>query len=180
MSPVWAMLLRWTAWRAIRRRSIYQRRDHGCLCRACRLAPANTPPSVDNALVVENANSDRLFGTVALHNANWKSDGLANHVSIAQAVLHLSGDATVWDPIEFTDGPVKGTAAFQPAPQACAAGEECLPQLDLRFGELKAADLQAALLGAKQQSTVFSELIARFSTSSASAGPRRGLASTER
>jgi hypothetical protein len=135
------------------------------------LPRANALPSLDSALAAADANADRLAGVLTLHNANWKSDALANRVSIAQAVLHLGGETAVWDPIEFTDGPVKGTATFQPAPPTCAPNEECLPQLDLRFGELDAADLQAALLGAQQKTSVFSELIARFSTSSASVGP---------
>lgn len=135
------------------------------------LPRADALPSLDSALAAEDANADRLGGAITLHNANWKSDALANRVSIAQAVLHVGGETAVWDPIEFSDGPVKGTATFQPAPPTCAPNEECLPQLDLRFGPLDAADVQAALLGAKQQSGVFSELIARFSTSSASSAP---------
>ena len=122
--------------------------------------PAGIASSLDNALVLKDGDSDQLAGTVTLHNANWKSAALANHVEIAQAVLHLGGDAIVWDPVEFSDGPVKGTASLQ-VPLDCEAGQECLPQLDLRFDKLDAAELQAALLGAQQKSTGLSALIDR-------------------
>ncbi len=133
--------------------------------------PAGIAGSLDNAFVLKDADSDQLAGTLTLHNANWKSGALANHIEIAQAVLYLGGGAIVWDPIEFSDGPVKGTASFQ-LPLDCEAGQECLPQLDLHFEELDAAALQAALLGAQRKSTVLSELIDRFSASSAPAWPR--------
>lgn len=125
-----------------------------------------------NTPETEDANAGQLAGTVTLHNANWKSDALVNHVEISQAVLHLGGEAAVWDPIEFSDGPVKGTARFQTALPACPTGQECVPQLDLQFDELDASQLQAALLGAKRQSTVISDLIARFSSSAPTAWPR--------
>lgn len=149
-------------------------------------APSSPPPpepiagssaaslagTLDGTLALRDADTDRLSGTVTLHDANWRSDILANHVSIEQAVLHLGNENMVWDPIEFSEGPVKGTASFQPAPLRCPAHKECLPQLDLRFAVLDAAQLQAALLGARQQSTVISELIDRFSASSVPAWPR--------
>ncbi len=132
--------------------------------------PGGIASSFDNALVLKNGDSDQLSGTVTLRNANWKSGDLSNHVEIAQAVLHLGGGAIVWDPVQFSDGPVKGTASLQ-VPLDCEAGQECLPQLDLRFDKLDAAELQAALLGAQQKSTGLSALIDRFSSSKASAWP---------
>jgi len=133
--------------------------------------PADIGSSLDNALVLRDADADQLTGTITVHNANWKSGALANHLVIAEAVLHLGGEAIVWDPVEFSDGPVKGTASLQ-SPLQCEVGQDCFPQLDLRFAELDAAELQATLLGAQQKSTVLSTLIARFSSSSAPAWPR--------
>jgi len=133
--------------------------------------PADIGSSLDNALVLRDADADQLTGTITVHNANWKSGALANHLVIAEAVLHLGGEAIVWDPVEFSDGPVKGTASLQ-SPLQCKVGQDCFPQLDLRFAELDAAELQATLLGAQQKSTVLSTLIARFSSSSAPAWPR--------
>ena len=128
--------------------------------------------SSKGAAASSDTNPDQLAGTVTLHNANWRSDALANRIQIAQAVLHLGGEGSVWDPIDFSDGAVKGTARFQPAPPVCATGQECPPQLDLQFDELSATQLQAALLGAKRESTVISDLIERFSSFSANAWPR--------
>ena len=56
---------------------------------------------------------DRLTGTVTLHNANWKTDTLPTAVEIAQATLHLGGGASVWDPVVFAYGPLKGTARVE-------------------------------------------------------------------
>ncbi len=133
--------------------------------------PADIARSLANALTLKDGDSDQLTGTITIRNANWKTGALATHVEIAQAVLHLGGGAIVWDPVEFSDGPVKGTASLQ-VPLTCEAGQECLPQLDLHFDELDAADLQAALLGAQQKSTGLSALIDRFSSSNAPAWPR--------
>jgi hypothetical protein len=81
--------------------------------RAPETLPADIASSLDNALVLRDADSDQLTGTITVHNANWKSGALANHLVIAEAVLHLGGEAIVWDPVEFSDGPVKGTASLQ-------------------------------------------------------------------
>jgi AsmA protein len=135
------------------------------------IVPADNVSNLDNALVLRDSDSDQLTGTITIHNANWKSGALANRLEIAEAVLHLGDGAIVWDPIEFSDGPVKGTASLQ-SPLKCEVGQECFPQLDLHFAELDVAELQAALLGAHQKSTVLSALIERFSASSTPAWPR--------
>jgi hypothetical protein len=133
--------------------------------------PAGIASSLADALTLRDGDSDQLTGTITIRNANWKTPALASHVEIAQAVLRLGGEAIVWDPVVFSDGPVKGTASLQ-VPLDCEAGQECVPQLDLRFDELDAAELQAALLGAQQKSTGLSALIDRFSSSNAPAWPR--------
>lgn len=140
-------------------------------------APLNNPGrpgsilSLEDALVLKDADSDQVSGTVTLHNANWKSDALANPVEIAQATLHLGSGAIVWDPVVFSYGPVKGTASLQAALE-CEPDQQCPPQLDLHFEELDTAAVQAALLGAHQQGTVLSTLIARFRPASAPLWPR--------
>ena len=128
-------------------------------------------PALDQALALSNANADQLSGTVTLHNANWKSDALVNHVEISQAVLHLGNGSIVWDPVAFTYGPVKGTATLQLA-LTCPPGAQCPPQLDLRFDSLDIPALQQALLGAHQQGTVLSDLIARLAPASSPSWPR--------
>jgi hypothetical protein len=120
--------------------------------------------------------SDTLSATITLRNANWKADYLANHVEIAQAALHLDNGEQRWDPIVFSYGPVKGTAslllgapcAVQPCPAA--------PPITfaVHFTELNAGALQAAILGAHEQGTLLSSLIARLKppdTASAPAWP---------
>jgi hypothetical protein len=126
--------------------------------------PSQSSPAGGNEGIVAD-DSDRLSGIVTLHNAIWKSDSLANPLAISEATLHLNGGEPVWDPVGFQYGPIKGTASLQPAPR-CDAAEQCPPQLSLQFSELDAAALQAALLGAHQQGTVFSNLVARFTPTS--------------
>ena len=115
--------------------------------------------------------SDRLNGTVTLHNANWKTSALSGHVEISEATLQLGSDAIVWDPVVFSYGPVKGTASLK-QPQACESDQPCPPQLKVHFAELDAAKLQAALLGAQKPDTLLSTLIARLTPSQTPGWPR--------
>jgi hypothetical protein len=108
---------------------------------------------------------------VTLRSVNWKSEALANHVEISQATLHVGGGALSWDPIAFSYGPVKGTARLQFA-MRCEVADQCSPQLNVHFDRLDTASLQAALLGAHQQGTVLSTLIARLTPSSTPVWPR--------
>ncbi|MGD0737420.1 MAG: AsmA family protein [Terracidiphilus sp.] len=121
-----------------------------------------------------DTSADSLSGTVGLHNVNWKADYLANHVEIAQATLRLdaSGEqgAIRWDPVVFSYGPVRGTATVD-LPESCIAGPTCKPRFTVQFGALDAAALQAAILGAHEQGTMLSELIARFKPSTAPVWP---------
>ncbi len=126
--------------------------------------PGQAPGIFDSA-------SDRLNGTITLHNANWKTSALSGHVEISQATLQLAGDAIVWDPVVFSYGPVKGTATLK-QPSACESDQPCPPQLAVHFAELDAAKLQAALLGAQKPDTLLSTLIERLTPSQTPAWPR--------
>ncbi len=107
---------------------------------------------------------DRLTGTATLHNASWKTDALATAVQIPQAVLHLNGGASIWDPVAFVYGPLKGTARV--VIPVCDPDKPCVPTLSLDFPALDAAELQAALLGSQKKGTLLSTVIARFTPSS--------------
>jgi len=82
-------------------------------------------------------------------------------VQIPQAVLHLSGGSSVWDPVTFVYGPLKGTARV--VIPACDPEQTCVPTLSLDFAELNAAEAQAALLGTQKAGTLLSTVIARLS-----------------
>jgi hypothetical protein len=101
-------------------------------------------------------------GTVSLHDVAWKSGFLANPVQIASATLHLEENGMRWDPVDFSYGPVSGNATLNLA-EACEAPAPCAPKFTVHFGELNAKMLQAALLGAKENETVLSSLLARIS-----------------
>ena len=120
------------------------------------------------------SSGDSLTGTVTLHGATWKADYLANRIEISQATLHLGGDDLVWDPVVFTYGLVKGTAALT-APGGCLPQVNttaCFPHFHVQFTSLDAAALQAAFLGAREHDTLLSDLIARLHLSSAPAWPQ--------
>jgi hypothetical protein len=115
--------------------------------------------------------TDTLSGTVTLRNADWKADYLANHVTIAQATLHLDNGEIRWDPVVFSYGPVKGTASLT-LPASCDAHEPCQPHFQVQFGDLDADALQQAMLGAQKKGTMLSTLIARLHSSAAPAMPQ--------
>ncbi len=112
-----------------------------------------------------------VSGTVVFHNANWKADFLANPVLIPQATLHLGQDEIRWDSVAFSYGPVKGTATLA-LPEACLAPQPCLPHFEIRFDDLDAEALQAAVLGARERGTLLSTLLARLRPSSAPSWPQ--------
>jgi len=120
---------------------------------------------------VQPHGADSLSGTVTFHNANWKADYLANPVEISQATLHLDNGEVRWDPVVFSYGPVKGTASLT-LPRQCAPPQPCAAKrpttFKVQFGALDASALQAAVLGAHEQGTLLSTLIARFRPSDSS------------
>jgi len=137
-------------------------------------AAAPGPPGPDGeapAQEPESAVADSLSGTVTLREANWKADFLAHQVEIPEATLLVDRSGFRWDPIQFAYGPVKGTASLT-VPESCLGPEPCLPQFQLRFGNLDAATLQTAILGVREKGTLFSALIDRLHPSSAPPWPK--------
>lgn len=119
--------------------------------------------------------TDTLTGTVTVHNANWKANYLANHVVVTDATLHVGlvgglGDS-FWDPVDFTYGPLKGTASFT-VPGSCDAPQGCPTHFQVQFGDLDAATVQTAILGAREKGTLLSDLINRLRPSSTPVWPR--------
>ena len=118
--------------------------------------------------------SDTLFGTVTVRSANWKAGYLVNHVEIADATLHVDlaggiGDTRL-DPVNFSYGPLKGTASFQ-VPGHCDTQESCPTQFQIEFGGLDAATVQTAILGAHEKGTMLSDLINRLRPTASPAWP---------
>ena len=132
-------------------------------------SPANSPD--DSALA---GTGDTLTGTVTMHNANWQADYLANHVVVDDATLHIDNDDLRWDPVEFTYGPLKGTASLT-LPAACApdqtAQQPCRAQFQMQFADLDASAFESALLGARAKGTLLSDLLERIHPSSAPPWP---------
>ncbi len=134
--------------------------------------PSQSVPSLDldTGEEIPRDNTDQLQGTVSLHNARWTSGILANDVEITDATLNLAAGKAEWGPVDFHYGPVKGTARLETFP-GCEA-DECVPRLELKFSDLDAAALQAALLGAQKHDSAFSNLVARFTQNGSTLWPR--------
>jgi len=133
-------------------------------------ASAAIPPAVPAA----TPTTDSLTGTVTLHNANWRADYLANHVEISEATLYLDGSSLRWDPVAFSYGPVKGTVSLSVplhCPSELPVPQPCPVQFQMQFGDLDAATLESALLGAKEKTTLLSDLINRLHPSAAPPWP---------
>jgi uncharacterized protein involved in outer membrane biogenesis len=118
-----------------------------------------------------NPQKDQILGTMTLRNANWKADQLAGPVEITQATVHFNPGGWVVDPVEFVYGPLKGTGDLK-ITQTCAEIQDCRPVLHLDFDTLNAATVQAALLGARQQGSALADLIARWTSASATPWPQ--------
>jgi hypothetical protein len=127
------------------------------------IAPSQTNESGSPA-------TDTLIGFVTLHSANWKADYLASHVEISNATLHIDPEEVRWDDVDFSYGPVKGTASLT-FPAVCNSPSVCTPRFDLQFTDLDAGVVQAAILGAREPGTLISELIARLNLSKQSSAP---------
>lgn len=133
--------------------------------------PGNAAMQQSSYLAGSGGSADQLTGTIVVHKAVWKPETLANRVEISNATLHITPNELHWDPVEFAYGPVKGSGSLE-IPLACEADQPCLPQLDLHFGDLDAAKLEAALLGAHKPDTLISTLIARLTPSQHPVWPR--------
>lgn len=135
------------------------------------------PSPASNRGIAEPINpaADTLTGTVAFHNVGWKAGYLAGPVEISEAALHLQDGAARWDPVVFSYGPLKGTASLT-VPPACSEPEPCaataMPTFSVQFGDLDAATIQAAILGARQKGTLLSDLIARLHPTTSPLWPR--------
>jgi hypothetical protein len=133
-------------------------------------APANSPDDL-----VTTDRGDTLAGTVTVHNANWRADYLAGRVVVNAATLHIANRDLRWDPVDFTYGPLKGTASLT-LPAACmteqAPQQPCRAQFQMQFADLDASAFESALLGAREKGTLLSDLIDRLHPSSAPSWPQ--------
>jgi len=136
--------------------------------------PTETSPTNLAGDSVERGSGDTLAGTVTVHNAIWQADYLAGHVVVNVATLHVANRDLRWDPVEFTYGPLKGTASLT-LPAACVPEQTpqqpCRAQFQMQFADLDASIFESALLGARGKSTLLSDLIDRLHPSSAPSWP---------
>lgn len=128
------------------------------------------PAASDSADPAPSQGTDNLTGTVTVRNASWKPEYLARSVGISQATLHFDGDQSRWDPINFSYGPIKASGSLT-LPAACPGDKPCPARFEVQFGKIDAAELQAAILGARPHTSLFDSLIDRLHLSSAPAWP---------
>ena len=139
-----------------------------------------------------SATQDSFSGSMQLRHAQWKAAYLARPVDLAQTAITISG-ATVAFNSDFSYGgpknpakdvakapavePIKGSIAVHalanckpasPGDRSSPSGPStgtCEPQVELRFGALDAAALQAALIGAPEEKSLFAPLMDRMRSS---------------
>ena len=146
---------------------------------SAQVAPVSGPESSASAPPVgaapEPHDHDTLTGTVTVHNANWQTEYLANHIVVSDATLHIENGNLRWDPVNFTYGPLKGTGELT-LPVGCpseqAPQQPCPAQFQIHFDNLDAAEFQSALLGARVKTTLLSSLINRLRPSTAPPWPK--------
>jgi len=121
---------------------------------------------------------DLLSGSLTLHHAEWRAAYLARPVQLAQGTATFA-DGSADFSSEFTYGnvkdaakePVRGSVSVHARTNCLAesAGgepaEECLPQVELRFGDQDGAALEAALLGTPEEKSLLSPLMDRMRSS---------------
>ncbi|MFP5236680.1 MAG: AsmA family protein [Acidobacteriota bacterium] len=129
-------------------------------------------PWLPSILPAGTANGS-MSGTIALKEANWRTQFLAGPVLLPSATLHFENGAMNWEPVNFTFGPVKGTAQVE-LPADCDPNTACPAHFALHFANLDAAALQAALLGAHERGTLLVALLARFRSSAPNWPPLEG------
>jgi hypothetical protein len=128
-------------------------------------APATLVPASSTA------GEGRMTGAITFHDANWKPAFLALPVQLRTATLRFENGALRWDAVEFSYGPVQGSAFLSLPPTTCEPPEPCLPHLTLEFDSLDAGTVQSAILGARESGTLLSTLLARLKPNSTPAWP---------
>jgi hypothetical protein len=123
------------------------------------LVPASIPADVGS-----------MAGAITFRDANWKPSFLSLPVLLRTATLRFVNGALRWDPVEFSFGPVEGTAVLT-LPPACDPAQPCPPHLLLEFESLDSATLQSAILGAREPGTLLSTLIDRLKPNTTPAWP---------
>jgi hypothetical protein len=116
-------------------------------------AGSGTQPGADDAA------TDRLSGTLTLHNANWKAGYLANHVEIYPGHAPPGQRRAALGPGDLLLRPGERNGEHQ-LPSRCEAPQPCIPHLEVQFGALDASTVQSAFLGAREPGTLLSTLIA--------------------
>jgi len=139
------------------------------------IAKGNASGALQLPALQSGSGSGSLSGSLTLHHAEWRAGYLARPVELAQGTATFGGGHVDFGG-EFTYGHGKdaakdlvgGTIAVHATRDCVAgladdeAGGDCLPQVQLQFGALDAAALEAALLGAPEEKSLFSPLMDRM------------------
>jgi hypothetical protein len=116
---------------------------------------------------------ESLSASVQLHHTNWKAGYLARPVEMAQATASFSdstiafaSDFSYGNPKDSGKGLIRGSALVN-ASTKCKTGApgDCEPKVQLRFGPMDAAAMQAALVGTPEEKSLLSPLIERMRSS---------------
>lgn len=122
-----------------------------------------------------------LTGTLTLHHAEWRAGYLARPAELAEGTITVledgvdfAGDFSYGK--DASKGQVRGSVVVHARAHCTpssvdAAAEDCLPQVQLRFGALDSAGLEAALLGAPEEKSLLTQLMDRMRSSQTAKWP---------
>jgi AsmA family len=137
--------------------------------------PVNSKPQTGSAVVAydPSPDSDSFSGMLHLRRVQWKPAFLVQPVDMPQGTLTVSGtDISLVSDFSYggpTDG-IKGSAVVKAA-LACKSGD-CGPEIQLHFGSIDAAAVQAAMLGTPRRKSLLSPLMDRMRSSDQPKWPR--------
>jgi uncharacterized protein involved in outer membrane biogenesis len=127
------------------------------------LSRSSLAVSGEDAGTEDRADLDTITGTMQLKRTRWQAPYLARTVELPQANVAFSANGVDLES-DFAYGAVNGAVNGEVAihaPYGCKA-PECEPQVELRFGALDAAVVEAALEGGPQQKSLLSPLVERM------------------
>ncbi len=106
--------------------------------------------------------ADHFSGTATLRNATFSTPLLLSPVEIASAILRFDAKGFAWDDVNFTYGPLTGsaTAEFPTCIEPCLKSSPA--QFTLSFEHLDAAAAEAAFLGGDKKQTLIAKLLEKL------------------
>jgi hypothetical protein len=137
--------------------------------------PVDSKPQTASAAVAydPSPDSDSFSGILHLRRVQWKPAFLVQPVDVPQGTLTVSGTAISLASDFSYGGPadgIKGSAVVKTA--LTCKSRDCDPEIQLHFGSVDVAAVQAAMLGTPRRKSLLSPLMDRMRSSDKPKWPR--------